>query len=161
MPVELEFDFKEKCSAMEIFSQKDIDELHSWIQNLDKSKYVPKDLSNKQLLLFYNACYQDLNKTKTCIEKYYDIRHNAPELFDNRIISSADLKPSVEALTDNDWTKSEIGVDRSNERYHSDNPEDTEICVKSGAGYEKPITKLAFAIESDTGVGLQMRQKSE
>ncbi|KPI99047.1 PREDICTED: alpha-tocopherol transfer protein-like [Papilio xuthus] len=98
MPVELEFDYNAATAAMDIFSQDDINFLKQWTQKLDKSKYVPKDLSDKQLLLFYNACYGDLDKTKTCIEKYYSFRKNAPEFFDSRILNSEELWPSTEAL---------------------------------------------------------------
>ncbi|CAG5047144.1 unnamed protein product [Parnassius apollo] len=98
MTVELEYDYDAATASMEVFSQNDIDFLRQWIQKLDKSKYVPKDLTNKQLLLFYNACYGDLDKTKTCIEKYYGFRKSLPEFFDGRVINSEELKPSIEAL---------------------------------------------------------------
>ncbi|XP_050353715.1 alpha-tocopherol transfer protein-like isoform X1 [Nymphalis io] len=98
MPVELEYDYDAAVASLDIFSQADFDHIKEWTQKLDKSKYVPKDLSDKQLLLFYNACYGDVEKIKTCIEKYYHLRKNTPEIFDNRIINSDDLKPSVEAL---------------------------------------------------------------
>lgn len=98
MPVELEFDYAAATASMDIFSQDDINILREWTQILDKTKYVPKDLSEKQLLLFYNACYGDMDKTKTCIEKYYNCRKNAPEFFDNRIITAEELRTSVEAL---------------------------------------------------------------
>lgn len=98
MPVELEFDYDTATAAMDIFSQDDLNNLREWTQLLDKSKYVPKDLSDKQLILFYNACYGDMDKTKACIEKYYNCRKNGPEFFDNRVITSEELKGSVEAL---------------------------------------------------------------
>ncbi|XP_045770008.1 alpha-tocopherol transfer protein-like isoform X2 [Maniola jurtina] len=98
MVVDLEYDFNAAVASMDIFSQQDFDSLKQWIQKLDRSKYVPKDLTDKQLLLFYNACYGDLERTKVCIEKYYQLRKNAPEMFDNRILSSEEVQPSVEAL---------------------------------------------------------------
>ncbi|XP_047032668.1 alpha-tocopherol transfer protein-like [Helicoverpa zea] len=98
MSVDLEFDYNEATAAMDKFSQEDINELRSWTQKLDKSKYVPKDLSDKQLVLFYNACYGDMDKTKACIEKYYSCRKNGPELFDNRILKTDELKQSAEVL---------------------------------------------------------------
>ncbi|XP_049879571.1 alpha-tocopherol transfer protein-like [Pectinophora gossypiella] len=98
MPVEMEFDYATATASMDKFSQADINILREWTQKLDKSKYVPKDLTDKQIVLFYNACYGDLDKTKSCIERYYACRKNTPEFFDNRIVNSYDLKPSVEAL---------------------------------------------------------------
>ncbi|CAK1589967.1 unnamed protein product [Parnassius mnemosyne] len=98
MTVELEYDYDAATANMDTFSQDDIEVLRQWTQKLDKSKYVPKDLTNKQLLLFYNACYGDIDKTKTCIEKYYGFRRSSPEFFDGRVINSEELKPSVEAL---------------------------------------------------------------
>ncbi|XP_022120743.1 alpha-tocopherol transfer protein-like [Pieris rapae] len=98
MSFELEFDYEATTAAMDIFSQDHIDTLKDWTQTLDKSKYVPKDLTNKQLLLFYNACYGDIEKTKICIERYYNLRKNTPELFDNRILSLDDMKTCIEAL---------------------------------------------------------------
>lgn len=98
MSVELEFDYIQATAAMDKFSQDDINELRSWTVSLDKTKYVPKDLSDKQLLLFYNACYGEMDKVKTCIEKYYSCRKNTPEFFENRLMSQEDIKKSVEAL---------------------------------------------------------------
>ncbi|CAH2229559.1 jg19697 [Pararge aegeria aegeria] len=98
MVVELEFDYNAAIASMDIFSQQDFDSLKQWTQNLDKSKFVPKDLTDKQLLIFYNACYGDVDRTKVCIEKYYQIRKNAPEMFDNRVLSSEDVQPTVQAL---------------------------------------------------------------
>lgn len=98
MPVELEYDYNETTAAMDKFSQADINELRQWTLKLDKSKYVPKDLTDKQLVLFYNACYGDMDKTKACIEKYYSCRKNAPELFDNRVLKTEELKLSADVL---------------------------------------------------------------
>lgn len=98
MPVELEYDYNAAVASMDIFSQADFDSIKQWTQKLDKSKYVPKDLSDKQLLIFYNACYGDVEKTKTCIEKYYNLRKNTPEIFDNRVLSVDEIQQSTEAL---------------------------------------------------------------
>ncbi|CAH0402898.1 unnamed protein product [Chilo suppressalis] len=98
MPVELEYDYESVTASMDIFSEDDINSLKQWTQNLDKSKYVPKDLTTKQLVLFYNACYGDLDRTKGCIEKYYSCRKNAPEFFDNRRMNSPEILPIIEAL---------------------------------------------------------------
>ncbi|XP_072934191.1 alpha-tocopherol transfer protein-like [Epargyreus clarus] len=97
MPVELEFDFDAAVASVDVYSQDDIEHLRQWTQKLDKSKYIPKDLTDKQLLLFCNACYGDLDKTKACIERYYAIRKSTPEIFSNRVLSD-ELKPSIEAL---------------------------------------------------------------
>lgn len=94
----MEYDYDAAVVAMDIFSQDNFDAIKDWTQTLDKSKYVPKDLTNKQLLLFYNACYGNVEKTKLCIERYYNIRKNTPELFDNRILSLDDMKKCMEAL---------------------------------------------------------------
>ncbi|XP_021205419.1 alpha-tocopherol transfer protein-like isoform X1 [Bombyx mori] len=98
MPVDLEFDYKQSTASMDIFSQSSIDELRAWTEKLDKSKYVPKDLSDKQILLFYNACYGDVERTKSCIEKYYSCRKNAPEFFDNRYLHLEDMKNAQQVL---------------------------------------------------------------
>lgn len=98
MVVDLEYDYDEAVRSLDIFSQADFDHIKEWTQKLDKSKYVPKDLTDKQLLLFYNACYGEVEKIKSCIEKYYNIRKNTPEMFENRIIGCEELQPSIEAL---------------------------------------------------------------
>lgn len=98
MSVELEYDYIEATASMDKFSQDDINEVRSWTEKLDKSKYVPKDLTDKQILLFYNACYGELDKTKTCIEKYYSCRKNAPEFFENRVLTTEEMKKAVEVL---------------------------------------------------------------
>lgn len=98
MPVEMDFDYAIAAKSMDKFSQDDINRLREWSQKMDKSKYIPKDLSDKQLLLFYNACYGDMDKTKTCIEKYFYYRKHTPEFFENRVINSPDLKQSLETL---------------------------------------------------------------
>jgi hypothetical protein len=98
MPVELEFDYEATTAVMDIFSQHDIDSIKLWTQSLDKSKYIPKDLADKQVVLFYNACFGDVARTKACIEKYYWCRKNGPEFFDNRHTNTPEIIPIVEAL---------------------------------------------------------------
>ncbi|XP_052751829.1 alpha-tocopherol transfer protein-like [Galleria mellonella] len=98
MPVELEFDYAARTASMDKFSQDDINSLRDWSVKLDKSKYVPKDLTDKQLILFYNACYGDVEKAKTCIEKYYAYKKSASDFFDGRIVDSEELKPLQEVL---------------------------------------------------------------
>lgn len=98
MPVEMDFDYATAAKSMDKFSQEDINLLREWTQKTDKSKYIPKDLTDKQLLLFYNACYGDMDKTKICIEKFYCCRKHTPEFFDNRVINSPELKQSLETL---------------------------------------------------------------
>ncbi|XP_059054821.1 alpha-tocopherol transfer protein-like [Achroia grisella] len=95
MSVELEYDYAAATASMDKFSQADIDALREWSVNADKSKYIPKDLTNKQLLLFYNACYGDVEKAKTCVEKYYSYRKSASDFFDNRNVNSDELKPLI------------------------------------------------------------------
>lgn len=45
---------------------------------------VPANITDKQLLLFLNACDKNLDYTRKVIEDYYAARKNGPELFDNR-----------------------------------------------------------------------------
>lgn len=98
MSLKFEFDYAKTAAAMKTFSQKDIDELKDWCKNLDLTKLVPKDLSDKQLILFYNACESDVEKTKTCIEKYFLYKKNAPEFFENRNVTTPEILPYIEAL---------------------------------------------------------------
>uniref|UniRef100_A0A6M2DE55 Putative phosphatidylinositol transfer protein sec14 n=1 Tax=Xenopsylla cheopis TaxID=163159 RepID=A0A6M2DE55_XENCH len=44
---------------------------------------VPANITDKQLLLFLNAC-GDVAQARQCLETYYDSRRNAPEHFTNR-----------------------------------------------------------------------------
>ncbi|CAB3224773.1 unnamed protein product [Arctia plantaginis] len=97
MLVDLDFNYEETTAAMVKFRQEDIEELRQWSIKIDNSKCIPKNLSDKQIVLFYNVCYGDLEKTKMCIEKYYTYRNNAPELFDYRIWNP-DLKQAAEVL---------------------------------------------------------------
>ncbi|XP_053617497.1 alpha-tocopherol transfer protein-like isoform X2 [Plodia interpunctella] len=98
MSVELEYDYDAAVASLDFFTQEDFNSLREWTQKTDKSKYIPKDLTDKQLLLFYNACDGDLLRTKTCIEKYYYCRKNTPDFFDSRAVYSDEMKPMVEAL---------------------------------------------------------------
>ncbi|XP_073948034.1 alpha-tocopherol transfer protein-like isoform X2 [Choristoneura fumiferana] len=98
MPLEMEFDYDATTAVMDKFSQSDIDLLREWTLGLDINKCVPKDLTDQQIVLFYHACYGNLEKTKICIEKNYAQRKNAPEMFDNRIVFSDELKPSTESI---------------------------------------------------------------
>lgn len=98
MTVDLEFDYIKTTKALEKFSQKDIDELKQWTQDLDPAKCVPKDLSDKQIVLFYGACESDIPNTKMCIEKYYSCKKNAPEFFLNRNVTYEEVAPYLEAL---------------------------------------------------------------
>ncbi|CAB3227925.1 unnamed protein product [Arctia plantaginis] len=97
MFTDLEFNYKITTEAMDKFCQNDIEKLRVWTQNLDKTKCVPRDLTDKQLVLFYNACYGDMANTKLCIEKYYQCRKDFPEFFNNRVFN-ADLKASAEVF---------------------------------------------------------------
>ncbi|XP_061722480.1 alpha-tocopherol transfer protein-like isoform X1 [Cydia pomonella] len=98
MSLKMEFDYEAATALMDKFSQADIDHLREWILTLDINKCVPKDLTDQQLVLFYHACYGNLDKAKICIEKYYAHKKNSPDMFDNRIVFSDELKPSTEAL---------------------------------------------------------------
>ncbi|CAK1589971.1 unnamed protein product [Parnassius mnemosyne] len=116
MTVELEYDYDAATANMDTFSQNDIDFLQQWAQKLDKSKYVPKDLTNKQLLLFYSACYGDIDKTKTCIEKYYRFRRSSPEFFDDRYLYSEELKISTKVIPcDSSNSEDESDIENENE----------------------------------------------
>ncbi|XP_059054782.1 alpha-tocopherol transfer protein-like [Achroia grisella] len=95
MSVDLQYDYAAVTATLDKFSQADIDALKEWTVNADKSKYIPKDLSSNQLVYFYNACYGDVDKAKTCIEKYYSYRKSASDFFDNRNVDSDELKPLV------------------------------------------------------------------
>lgn len=97
MFTDLEFDYKTTTEVMDNFRQKDIEKLRVWIQNLEQTKYVPKDLTDKQLVVFYNACYGDITNTKLCIEKYYQCRKESPEFFNNRVFN-ADLMASTKVF---------------------------------------------------------------
>lgn len=120
---DLEFDYESTTAAMDKFSQDDINELRYWTQTLDKSKYVPKDLTDKQFVLFYNACYGDMEKTRACIEKYYNCRKNAPELFDHRVLKSEELKAAAEVLEFAIFPgKSCLGYDIVYHRLHDTEP---------------------------------------
>lgn len=98
MSVELEYDYEKVTAGLSNFNQSDIDDLRKWIIDLDPSKAVPKNLTDKQLLLFNHACYFKMDNTKKCIENYYYARKNAPEHFDNRDLDSNELRPSTESL---------------------------------------------------------------
>lgn len=98
MTVELGYDYEKTTALMQNFSQKIVDDLKAWTLTLDPKKCVPKNLTYKQLVLFYNACDGDVEQSKICIEKYYLYKKNAPEIFDDRDFTRDDIKEAIDNM---------------------------------------------------------------
>lgn len=48
-------------------------------------------ISDDQLTIFHHSCFYDIEKTKSCIQAYFKIRRNKPELFSGRDLTSMPL----------------------------------------------------------------------
>ncbi|PNF19141.1 hypothetical protein B7P43_G09788 [Cryptotermes secundus] len=59
---------------------KDLEELKCW---LGTQEHLPP-ISEEHLIMFLHSCYYDVARTMDCIETYYTIRTNIPEIFTNR-----------------------------------------------------------------------------
>ena len=59
---------------------------------LKDSKDVPLAIVDKQLLLFLNACKNDVDKCVLLVENYYKIKKSTPEFFSNRNLDSEDIQ---------------------------------------------------------------------
>lgn len=84
----LAYDYK-KALARENIKQENI---NLFREKLKSSKIVPQAIVDKQLLLFLNACKNDVDKSVKLIESYYKIKRSAPEFFANRNVDSEDIQ---------------------------------------------------------------------
>lgn len=96
---EMTFDFEDYLDKNPNVNVSDLAVLRDWIQDLDiKKTYVPKDVSDKQLLVFHCACNLDLEATKKCILTYYNIRRKAPGFFNNRDVEEDEAKKALSVV---------------------------------------------------------------
>ncbi|XP_055375202.1 alpha-tocopherol transfer protein-like [Condylostylus longicornis] len=70
------------------------DELDSMRENLPDN--CPSNITDKQLLLFFNACNFKTEYALNVIKIYYNCRKNAPEHFDNRDPYSDEIQQCLE-----------------------------------------------------------------
>lgn len=82
------FDYK-KALERENLKQESVDLLRV---KLKHSKIVPLAIVDKQLLLFLNACKNDVDKCVLLVESYYKIKKSTPEFFSNRNVESEDIQ---------------------------------------------------------------------
>lgn len=110
MEFDLKFDYAEALRR-EDYSQSQIDAMRI---SAKKSSIVPKSLTNKQvcaretfrcayltlffpqLFVFLQACDGDIDKAKQMLEKHYEIRRKAPQLFTQRYTSRAEIRQCLE-----------------------------------------------------------------
>ena len=97
MGPDLKFDY-EACLDTNKYNRKDLLELREWLQLQDGQSNIPRDMHDKQLLLFYNAGQMVIDDTKKCIKAYYSIRDSTPEHFDNRDCDLPNMKICTEAM---------------------------------------------------------------
>jgi hypothetical protein len=86
------YDYEEALRRQNL-SQSDVIRFRERIQN---SKFVPKFIADKQLLLFLNAGNSDLEKAATKIEIYYELKQTVPEFFSNRDLESEAIQSSLD-----------------------------------------------------------------
>lgn len=98
MAADLEFDYDTALASNPNFKKQDLEDLKKWLKELDSSTAIPKDIHDKQLLIFYNAGLANVENTKKCIKQYYTMRDNAPEHFDNRDCEEKLMKESLKSL---------------------------------------------------------------
>ncbi|XP_077284799.1 alpha-tocopherol transfer protein-like [Arctopsyche grandis] len=98
MAADLGFDYDTALASNSSFKQQDLEDLKKWLKELDSSTAIPKDIHDKQLLIFYNAGLANVENTKKCIKQYYTMRDNAPEHFDNRDCEEKLMKESLKSL---------------------------------------------------------------
>ena len=56
---------------------------------------------DEQIVLFLHSCFYKLEATKNCIESYFDVRTNAPELFANRNPDSEAIREVMDTMYGN------------------------------------------------------------
>lgn len=98
MAADLGFDYQEALAKNPNFKKEDLETLRKWLEELDSSSVIPKDMHDKQLLIFYNASCMIIEDTKKCIKQYYSIRDSIPEHFDNRDCEEKLMKESLKSL---------------------------------------------------------------
>ncbi|XP_018916341.1 alpha-tocopherol transfer protein isoform X2 [Bemisia tabaci] len=76
------------------FPQKNLEVLKEWV---DAVPNLPP-ISDIKLIHFHFSCYYDMDKTKECILKYYDIFRNHPEFFYCRDITSKGSQTAMKLL---------------------------------------------------------------
>lgn len=59
---------------------------------------TPKDITDKQLVLFLNACDNDLDYTRKVIKDNYAARKNAPEFFNDRDPTSPQVQQALSVV---------------------------------------------------------------
>ncbi|KAF2902373.1 hypothetical protein ILUMI_03819 [Ignelater luminosus] len=88
------FDIEKEYLKNADLKREDVKLLREWIEN--QSKYP--EISDFKLLLFIHSCYYDVERTKSTINSYYELRANWPEVFRNRNPSILPLKPHLDVV---------------------------------------------------------------
>lgn len=74
--------------------QQDLDELRDW---MSLEPHLPV-ITDEQLILFLHSCYYDVSRTKDCIEVYYKLRMDTPEVFNDRALELPDTESILSVL---------------------------------------------------------------
>lgn len=73
--------------------QSDVTKLRERIKD---SKFIPKFMTDKQVLLFLNAANSNVEKAAAKLEVYYELKKTAPEFFKNRDVHSDAIQSSLD-----------------------------------------------------------------
>ncbi|KAL0266664.1 UNVERIFIED_CONTAM: hypothetical protein PYX00_009148 [Menopon gallinae] len=66
--------------------------LRDWLK---KQPHLPQNLTNEQLLVFLQSCYNSVEQTKTKIDNHFTMRTHAPEIFTSRSIQSKEVTQAL------------------------------------------------------------------
>lgn len=51
-----------------------------------------------EALIFYHACYNSVERAKSCMDAYYSVRTHSPEFFANRDVAGADIAAQMKIM---------------------------------------------------------------
>ncbi|XP_022186334.1 retinaldehyde-binding protein 1 [Nilaparvata lugens] len=71
------------------------EELRDWLAT---QPHLPP-ISDQMLRVFHHSCFFELAKTKDCIDTYYSLRANLPEIFCNRDVNKKEIETSIGNIT--------------------------------------------------------------
>lgn len=95
---DLPFDYEQCFEEDERLKKSDIEELRTWIQGLPSNSYIPKNISDKMLVIVHCACDFKVEHTKKCLSVCYEIRFKDPKLFNGRDVDTEEMQLAFRTL---------------------------------------------------------------
>ncbi|KAK7861951.1 hypothetical protein R5R35_006320 [Gryllus longicercus] len=74
---------------------QDMESLREWLAECRPN--IPK-IPDSLLILFLHSCYYNMEKTRKCITRFYELRANTPYHFNNRDVTRPELQTALSVL---------------------------------------------------------------